>query len=80
MCKKDGIKYIFRTLQKCYPKLNLHPHLFRHSFATMILKKGAKITTVQKLMGHKSIESTMVYVHQSIDEIQEEIEGLKIKF
>lgn len=45
------------------------PHVFRHIFASQLRWNGAQLETIQRLLGHKNVETTMIYVHERTQEM-----------
>lgn len=59
-----GIQWAVKSVAKEAGILkDVNVHMMRHSYATHLLEDGVNIVTVQKLLGHAQIETTMVYLH-----------------
>lgn len=53
-------------------------HSLRHTFASMLIKNGVDVPTVQKLMGHSLIETTMIYPHQTNEQMHNAVDRVGI--
>jgi integron integrase len=64
-CRHDSYlqKAVRQAVRKAGIAKNASCHTFRHSFATHLLENGYDIRTVQELLGHKDVRTTMVYTH-----------------
>lgn len=56
-----GLEHIIKDLGKLAGVENCHPHKFRRTMATNVLRKGAPLEEVKELLGHTKLDTTMIY-------------------
>lgn len=66
-----GIRYILdQMIKDTSLTVSIHPHKFRHTFATHMLNEGADLRTVQELLGHENLSTTQIYTHVTKDRLR----------
>ena len=65
---KSGVRHILHQIEKTSGVTDIHPHRFRRTLATNLLNKGMTLEQVQTILGHKSIETTLIYTRVNQEE------------
>ena len=68
---------LYREIKRLGEKLgiDLRPHLLRHTFATVAIKRGMPLPAVQRLLGHKDIRTTQIYLHLVSEDLRKAYEA-----
>lgn len=68
--KQGGVRKSIKKHAKSIGIHNVYPHKYRHTMATRAINHGMPVTSVQKLLGHKNLNTTMKYSHVSDDTVR----------
>ena len=65
-----GIEVIVKRIAEKAGVEGAHPHRFRHTLASKMIERGAPVTVVKEILGHESLDTTMIYVTLNDEEIK----------
>jgi site-specific recombinase XerD len=67
--QRTGIQELMRKISR-EVGFNVHPHMCRHTFALSYLKAGMDVAQLRRMMGHKSIETTLIYANLNAADVR----------
>lgn len=71
-------QFIFKMLREVAEKAGInkvvYPHIFRHSFATEMIRAGANLVVVKEILGHTSIASTEIYINLKTSDLRKTLQ------
>lgn len=72
-----SVNKIFRVIKK-NTEIEIHPHLIRHTYGSLCVKRGINIYTLQQQMGHTDLKTTSIYLYLNSTENWEEMQKFKV--
>ena len=67
-----GVRFILHEIESRSDVCNVHPHRFRHTFASVLNNNGMPIQHIQQLLGHTKLDTTMIYVTVDKNQVEHE--------
>ncbi len=75
-CRSAWHNVVKKAAQRILGRSDIHCHTLRHSYATALYEKGVTIEKIAELLGHNSIETTLIYSHISLESKREAVKVL----
>ena len=71
-----GVQAVFEKYRPLTGIRNLHPHVLRHTFSHRFLAQGGNLVQLAQILGHESLQTTQVYVRESMEQLADAAERL----
>lgn len=79
--KSRGFRVMVKRYgERCGIQKDVHPHMLRHTFAVHCLKSGMNLRTVQKLLGHKNLTTTQIYLDITGQDVADDFFNHKLPY